>query len=133
MPTYALRSVRSVNTSIIVSLLNQVPWGLSLAQDSFATVQWTPNTEPDLAGYVISTGYIYNGTFLQQAAVNAGNVSSRTFTAADGILGTPIFQRDGFVAFEVAAYDTSNNTSLPSTPAVEKYVVRTKGTFIRRK
>lgn len=67
-----------------------------------ATLDWTPNTEPDLAGYLV-----YHGTAPGSygPAVDVGLVT--TYTISDLPAGTHYFT--------VTAYDAAGNESAPAT------------------
>lgn len=66
------------------------------------TISWNANTETDLAGYKVYAGRA-SGVY-PDPGINVGNVTSYQLTIDDS----------GAWFFQVTAYDTSDNESVPS-------------------
>jgi hypothetical protein len=86
--------VLSLALSVIVSLI-----GVASVYCDQVTLEWDPNSEPDLAGYRIYVGYS-SGNY--QYFADAGNHTSLVFN--NGQAGTTYF-------FVATAYDMSGNES----------------------
>ena len=97
-------------------------WGNVKVMATLATLTWTANTEPDLAGYLIYWG-LYPGiyTFVTAAgpAATSYNVDSSLLTS------------DGTYYFAISAYDTSNNESALASPLSGR-IIRVKAKLVRR-
>lgn len=94
----ALKFATLITTSVLCWLF--VIGMIVYAQAATLQITWTPNTEPDLAGYKI-----YMGTATGQYGLpqDVGNVTSRTITL------TPTTGATYY--FALTAYDTSGNES----------------------
>ena len=88
------------------------------------TVSWNPNTEPDLAGYIIYFT-LYPGIYFQTVNIQNSGITSLLFDRTN-------MSSDGTYYFAVSAYDTSGNQSALSAP-VSKRLVRTSSYLIRRR
>ena len=90
---------RAVPVALLILLLCSAP---GAAQTTSITIAWDANTEPDVAGYVVSWG-TKEGVYT--ASADAGNVTQWTFTGANP---------DQRYYFVVQAYTTERVFSLPS-------------------
>lgn len=70
-----------------------------LALTDIVSLTWSPNTEPDVAGYKI---YYGSSSRSYHTVLNVDNVTEYTF---------PAFERSGQYFFAVTAYDTLGNES----------------------
>jgi hypothetical protein len=92
---------------------------------SDALVDWNSNTEPDLAGYIVSYG-LYPGLYTHTVGLNNG-----TPTPPSQALVTT-FNSDGLWYFAVHAFDTSLNASA-KTSAVSKRITQVQSKLRHRR
>jgi len=85
-----------------------------LGAADIVSLAWSPNSEPDLAGYKI---YYGNSSRSYHTVLNVGNVTEYTF---------PAFERSGQYFFAVTAYDTLGNES-DFSAEVSTYINGTAG------
>lgn len=102
------------------------------------TVSWTPNTEPDLATYIIQIGLmevagfvgLRSDTLTVAEAVSAGH--TLTYTPKLGGFSASFIPTDGVWYFRMFARDSSGNTSDP-TSVQSKRIIRTSNRIKLRK
>ena len=70
-----------------------------LGAADIVSLRWSPNTEPDVAGYKI---YYGSASRSYHTVLNVGNITEYTF---------PAFERSGQYFFAITAYDTLGNES----------------------
>ncbi len=78
------------------------PRGLfSVTGDQKIDLYWIPNTEPDLAGYVIWRGYSYEGPFTEIADLDPAATHFTDYDVQNGVT----------YYYAISAYDTAGNES----------------------
>jgi hypothetical protein len=108
-----------------------------VANPQTIVITWTPNTETDLAGYVIYFGRRTNGVITYSSFIDVPNATAisightMTFTTASA-LGLTHFTSDGLWFITMSAYDAVPNESAKQTPQSKRMIRTANRLKVRR-